>query len=58
MRQEDVIAELNALDPTDDNEEAHYDADALLLDFLRALGYSAVASAYEAARKRVGFAYY
>lgn len=51
-----AIADLNALDDADP-ESAHSRADAILSNYVRAIGEVAIADAFEAARERVGFWY-
>lgn len=51
----DTCNALNALD--DDPESGHAQADEQLVAFVREIGYSDVAEAYEQARRRVGFWY-
>lgn len=53
---DEVITRLNAVTGAD-QEDAHIEADRLLLDALLLLGGSEVVSAYQAARERVGFWY-
>lgn len=58
----DPMTELRAIEELDtldgfDPEEAHTDAESILLAFLRHAGYTRVADAFEAANDRVGFWY-
>jgi hypothetical protein len=53
----DLVAELDAIQPGDP-EEAHSDADAILLRALRRLGGDDVASAWERVADRVGGFWY
>lgn len=53
---QEAVAKLQALTWADP-EEAHGEADEILCEFLRAIGHTGVAAAFEAAADRVGFWY-
>ena len=56
MTEQEAIDKLNAL-PGKNAEYDHIDADQIIADFLRGVGYAALADAYEQTRDRVGFWY-
>lgn len=56
MTPEMVIERLDSLTDADP-EAAHGTADAILIEFLRGIGYGTVANAFENASDRVGFWY-
>lgn len=53
----DAVARLIALEKEHDNESAHGDADAVLMDALEQLGFPEIAGAYKETRRVVGFWY-
>lgn len=53
---EEIVECLRAMHEGDP-EEQHLEADNLLCEYLRAIGHSEVATAYEEARRRVEFWY-
>jgi len=56
MNRDEAIKALNAL-PEHDAEAAHVDADNILTNFLRYIGYEDVADAFDDACSRIGFWY-
>ena len=53
----EAVEKLNAMAAESDAEQSHSEADEILCDLLRSLGYGAVANAFEDAKARVGFWY-
>ncbi len=56
MTEYEAIGKLDKMQ-RDDPEKYHWEADEIVLEFLRAHGHSGIADAFEAARDRVGFWY-
>ena len=53
----EAVQYLDALTADGDTESDHCDADDILVELLKSIGYAQVAEAYERARERVGFWY-
>ena len=51
MTRDEALAKLVELDKSRDTEGAHWEADDVLCEFLRSLGYGDVADAFEAIGK-------
>lgn len=57
MTSDQAIFLLNELKKSVDKEDAHGQADKILLEFLRSNGHEEVAKTYEKVRDKVGFWY-
>ena len=57
MNVQEAVEKLNAMKHGDDEEIAHGEAENILCELLRDLGYGAVSDAFDGAVDRVGFWY-
>ena len=57
MTSEEAVNKLECLGADQDQEDAHIEADSILIQFLTGQGFSAVADAYLKAKHDIGFEY-